>query len=472
MTSDVLTPPKEEKKKERKGFYKDTATPVDKVMGVVEETIQNVFDKTAIETRKPKKEWEHKFQKLVCPEVIRRLKKGQIRRGFYLHCLLKNNLDYEVKRVNKKWDSIVLIDGPEGSAKTTLASTCGYYMASRLGTTFGLDDIIFTIPQFEEWIMNKPPGSVCQWDEFVLAGMSSEGLTKIQNTLIKKMTLIRKRRLVIILVIPYIFMLRKYFAIARTRFLIHVYSPDNLSRGLFMFFSSPRKRILYMKGLKFWEYMIEKPDFIGDFVNTYGLFWDTDKYEQKKNEATDTIESDNFKLANVWKKRFLLYAFREKLIGHPEKESAEKIGMGISQYMNLIQRENFEEDIPLVKKGLMPINQNLRTFWTDKVKENIKKVLEDMKKGGDSSISFSAIEKDAEKYVEIDKAQPKEPEIDDDVLKRGIYWGEIDPYVPFAEAEHKIKRVPKPKPLPKGVLPPVSDEKDLEFAKLAGNIDI
>ena len=126
-------------------------------------------------------------------------------------------------------------------------------MASQRGKTFGLANIIFTPKQFEDAINDAVPYTNIVWDEFVMSGLSIEMLTsRIQIALIKKMTMIRSKRLIIHLVIPYIFMLTKYFSIARTRCLIHIYSPDNLTRGTFMYYSKPNKRMLYMKGVRFW----------------------------------------------------------------------------------------------------------------------------------------------------------------------------------------------------------------------------
>lgn len=239
---------------------------------------------------------------IVCKDSVRRqLKSGKEKTGFYMNAKLKENLDYEVKRIKKGWDVILLVDGEEGSGKSSFASSIAYYLSSKLETKFELEDVIFTIPQFEEWVKEQPVGSVCLWDEFVMAGLSTEALYRIQNTLIKRMAIIRKKRLVIILVIPYLFMLRKYFALARTKCLLHVYSVDYLSRGTFMYYSKPKKRRLYIKGSKYWEHGVERPDFIGSFTDTYGFFWDVEKYEQKKEESLENI-SMNIQKDKVRKK--------------------------------------------------------------------------------------------------------------------------------------------------------------------------
>lgn len=230
---------------------------------------------------------------------------GEIKKGFYMDGYLQKNLDFEIKRVKRKWDCIMLVDGQEGVAKTTMGSEIAEYMSAGFGTTFELKDMIYTVEQFEQWVDTQPPESVCVWDEFVMAGLSTEALTKIQNALVKRMTIMRQKRLVVILIVPYIFLLRKYFAIARTRCLINVYSPDNIKRGYFKYFSYPNKRMLFMKGNKYWEYNIWKPDFFGRFTDTFGYFFDVDEYNKKKNKAMVTLKDIGEQRDEKWKERVI-----------------------------------------------------------------------------------------------------------------------------------------------------------------------
>jgi len=50
--------------------------------------------------------------------------------------------------------------------------------------------------------------------------------------------------------------------------------------------------MLYMKGVKYWEYNVWKPDFIGDFPDTFGLFFDKKEYELKKSTAMKRLGRD------------------------------------------------------------------------------------------------------------------------------------------------------------------------------------
>jgi hypothetical protein len=133
------------------------------------------------------------------------------------------------------------------------------------------------------------PESTIVFDEAVLGMFSTDNALKIQSILIKKFVTIRKKRLYIILVIPSIFMLRKYFAIFRTKFLIHCFTPTGVDRGFFKCYSYDTKRRLYLLGQKMFDQGAVREDFTGRFVDTEGFFFDTNEYEQKKDLAILSI---------------------------------------------------------------------------------------------------------------------------------------------------------------------------------------
>ena len=199
---------------------------------------------------------------------------------------LKGNLDNIIKMIELKFDGVLLIDGMEGSGKSELGKQMCIYMDKN----FSDEDVIYTVEQFENWLKTTKPGKACLWDEFVLAGLSTEALSKMQNTVIKNFTLIRKKRLFICLVIPYIFMLRKYFAVARTRALIHVYT-KGMNRGYFKFYNYNSKQAIYNYGHKTWMYYKSiKPNFEGKFQAWSDELIDDDKIEQKKDQAILDLE--------------------------------------------------------------------------------------------------------------------------------------------------------------------------------------
>ena len=216
---------------------------------------------------------------------------------FYMNALLQRVLDHFLKSVKRfAWDFVILIDGIEGSGKSSVGKAVAFYLTKKFNkkNTFTNDNIVFTVEQFFEALDKAKPGSVILWDEFVLGGLSTD-MTAIQNALIKKFTLIRKKRLFIILVIPYLWMLRTYFAIGRTKMLIHVYSEDFISRGTYLVYGFNKKHQLFFQGkegITKWRYTT-KPDFRGNFLKDIvqkNFFTNDKEYEQKKDEATMSVE--------------------------------------------------------------------------------------------------------------------------------------------------------------------------------------
>lgn len=208
------------------------------------------------------------------------------KKKFYMDGYLKRILDFYKKCIAKKWDIVILIDGREGSGKSTLGSTVCYY----LDNTFNLNNIVYTPEQFIEAVENAEVGTAILWDEFVLAGLSTEFMSTIQRTIIKKMTTIRKKRLYIIWVIPSLFMLNPYF-IERSRTLLHVYSEDGLSRGRFSIFGgSTKDKLFYIGKKKYRNYNVVMPDFRCKFTDTTNMFYNNKEYELKKDEAINSIQ--------------------------------------------------------------------------------------------------------------------------------------------------------------------------------------
>lgn len=219
--------------------------------------------------------------------------------SYYMDGYLKQNLDNIIKAVEKKWDGIILVDGMEGSGKSTFTMSLSYYVSNG---NFTINDIFYSPEQFEKWVDESKDSATGMWDEFVLGGLSEEALTRMQIAIIKKMTLIRKKRLKIFLLIPYIFMLRPYFAIARPRCLIHIYSPDGITRGYFSFYNYSQKRELYFKNKKTWNYKNIHPSFRGRFTDYENMFINRKEYETKKDEAIKITQKDS---TQAWKDKVL-----------------------------------------------------------------------------------------------------------------------------------------------------------------------
>lgn len=209
---------------------------------------------------------------------------GRRRVGVTFDNYLKHNFDkYLIRGVANGWDGIIAITGLEGTGKSTFTQFLAAYCDVDHELT--LDRVVFSGQELMQAIDNSKPGKAIIFDEAIMDMSSQDSGNDMQKILIKKFTLIRKKRLFIFLVIPSLFMLRKYFAIFRTRALINAYSPDGVSRGFYKFYSFQTKKSLYLRGYKEMDMGCVQPDFRGCFIDTYGFFVDPVAYEAKKDEA-------------------------------------------------------------------------------------------------------------------------------------------------------------------------------------------
>lgn len=208
------------------------------------------------------------------------------KRTFKIHDWLKEKLDNIKKIQSKGWDAIFLIDGIEGSGKSTLEITCAWYLSDGKITLYNLctgsKDAI-------EKLKNLPDGSVMMIDEGSLLFASNDAMKREQRDLIKILNVIRQKRMVLIITSPSFFRLNRYISVDRSRFLLHVYTAKDLERGRFSYFGEKKKRLLFELGKKnFNSYSKPKSNFVGRFVdfNPFGK----DYLETKKLSLAEALE--------------------------------------------------------------------------------------------------------------------------------------------------------------------------------------
>jgi len=177
--------------------------------------------------------------------------------------LLRPKLDNVKLLMKKKWDVLFLIDGKEGSGKSTLSFICGWYISEGNLT---MDNVCEGTKDAVKKLERLPDKSVLIIDEGSLMFSSKEVMRKEQQQLIKILNVIRQKLMCLIVVAPSFFDLNKYISVDRSRFLLHVYTGRKMERGRFSFFGEKRKRILYGLGKKNYNsYSKPKSNFCGTF---------------------------------------------------------------------------------------------------------------------------------------------------------------------------------------------------------------
>lgn len=241
---------------------------------------------------------------------------------YYLDGFLKDNLDIAKEVIKKDWDMIFCYDGYEGSGKSVKAMQDAYYC----DPSFTIERECFTPKEFTEQILKAEKYQAVVYDE-ALTGLSSKDVMgRINKALVSMLAEIRQKNLFVFIVMPTFFDLSKYVALWRSRALIHLYTAEKFKRGYFAFFNSDRKKELYIKGKKFYDYNCVKPNFKGMFTGYYPI--DEEAYKKKKLDSLKNRAVESNKPDTMDKKKMLFEAlYPIKTMTHREKYEA----IGISE---------------------------------------------------------------------------------------------------------------------------------------------
>lgn len=210
---------------------------------------------------------------------------------YYMDGYLKHAFDIAKKHIKNDWDFLFVYDGVEGSGKSVKAMQDAFYCDPDMT----LDQYAFSPYQFKKAIQAMDKYKVVVYDEAHSGLNSRAAMSMINRSLVSMLTEIRQKNLFVFIILPTFFDLDKYVALWRSRALIHVYSKENFKRGYFAFYNVDRKKLLYLKGKKLYQYNAAKPNFVGRFTNYYPLSQDDyrdAKYQAliKKEKRTDDAE--------------------------------------------------------------------------------------------------------------------------------------------------------------------------------------
>ncbi len=204
--------------------------------------------------------------------------------GFYMDGYLHKNLILYKKMVRQNRDMPFVVSGMEGDGKTVLLHTilkfCDHsYNIKRCY----MDGNNFLRGLIKEEKPYKSHG-LDEAQEFT----SRDAMNKWVKKCIEVVSKIRAKKLYWGMAIPSFFELEKYLAIHRSRFLIYVYAVKG-NRGYFKFYNWERKKMLYLKGKKNYDYNAVKPNFIGSFtLDAFPFKWED--YDGIKIDSINSIQ--------------------------------------------------------------------------------------------------------------------------------------------------------------------------------------
>lgn len=220
--------------------------------------------------------------------------------------------------INKKdRDYVIIIDGEEGTGKSTFASQIAYYV----DRTFNMERMCLTPSDFKEKIANAEKGQAVVFDEAYTGLASRTALSEINKSLVEMMMEMRKKNLFVILCIPSFFYLEKYAALHRARALFHCYFKDG-NPGRYLVYNQKKMRMLYLVGKKKMSYNFPS-------VHKKCKFWqgtplDWTKYEEKKITALKGKQKTSRTEKQQLQRNFLCWLWLKKGFSLRELESESK----------------------------------------------------------------------------------------------------------------------------------------------------
>jgi len=193
---------------------------------------------------------------------------------------LVKNLDAVKNSVlDRGWDYVAIVSGIPGVGKSTFAQRICKYLDPTFNTK---DRICFTGTGKNGLIERTAHAKLGQ--AYMLDESFADLNTKVSKgsefvKIMNHLQLIRQKGLYLVLCLPNFFDLSKGIAVFRSSHLFAIYS-DGFERGYFAAFGRDEKRELYVKGSKFMDYNVRKPNFRGTFSKQW--FADQELYDKLK----------------------------------------------------------------------------------------------------------------------------------------------------------------------------------------------
>jgi len=232
---------------------------------------------------------------------------------YYLDDRLKKKTDEKIIEALEKRDKdfFAIVDGGEGTGKSWFAIQWGKYV----DPTLDLSRIVFTPDEFKEAVFKAEKKQCIIYDEAFTGMGSRSSLSSINRYLVSLAMQIRQKNLFVILVLPSVFLLDKYFVMFRSKVLVHIYENKGI-RGYFRIYNPKKIKALIFYGAKTMSYSKKVyTRFKGRFYGKFGLGEELEtEYRIKKSKALESSESNPMSAGQVKYKEqrdLMLYLLRK-----------------------------------------------------------------------------------------------------------------------------------------------------------------
>jgi len=201
---------------------------------------------------------------------------GQQTDGRYIDANLYENLKIMAKSITRDMTFLGFIFSSTyevGTGKSVLASqigeawTCAMKEVHNIEVPFDLNNCVFRPKDLIDRSFKVPKYSFIWLDEWE----DLHYLSELGMSLRRFFRKCRQLNLFIMCITPNFFQVPSSYALSRSVFAIDARFEGEFERGYFRFFNFDRKNDLYIKGKKFHNYYVTKPNFIGRFGAGYAI---------------------------------------------------------------------------------------------------------------------------------------------------------------------------------------------------------
>ena len=223
---------------------------------------------------------------IVCPEIKYVDGCKQHRDGFYMDNLAMQVCETIIARVkDRNQDTVLIMNGREGSGKTNAAICMAYYMSKISGRTFTNANIYFDMKEMMKFA-GSTKEQIILWDEGALGGLANDWTNETQKKLNAFLMICRKLKHIFIFCIPRFYRLSPNI-IERAHVMLHMFEDNNEKAGNFIIIGQQSLEELYnewrsTRKANYFHYKKAPP---GHFSFVMEYLIDNVEYEQRKSEA-------------------------------------------------------------------------------------------------------------------------------------------------------------------------------------------
>ncbi len=215
---------------------------------------------------------------------------------------LLEKIELQIKRCTgkqRKRDSVLVVEGPEGEGKTTFSVAIAYYVSERTGRPFDHNHVFFDAQKMMDFLKNTDE-QIAIWDEPALSGLSKDAMTKIVKNIERLLMMCRKKRHFIIFNIAYFNRFNDYIVWQRPRGMIHIYTRPDTEESRFVYIRKKYLEKLWndwrrKRQRNYFKYACRGvkgsfPDVLNpDYKNNVLSEFDYDFYDKEKDKAIGSV---------------------------------------------------------------------------------------------------------------------------------------------------------------------------------------